>query len=98
MRATWSAISVVVGDGSSRMASVCSPGGSYSRTTSSPCRALERQWMRRSAAAGAKRDLELEAVAFEDGGRKRARPQELLGQVFSRRAGCGHSVAHREAE
>src|SRR6266576_1869922 len=34
------------------MASVCRPGGSYSRTTSSPRRALERQWMRRSESPG----------------------------------------------
>ncbi|OLC13686.1 MAG: hypothetical protein AUH32_07085 [Actinobacteria bacterium 13_1_40CM_66_12] len=34
------------------MPSVCTPGGSNSRTISWPCRALERQWMRRSGSPG----------------------------------------------
>ena len=34
------------------MPTVCTPGGSYSRTTSSPRRALDRQWMRRSGSPG----------------------------------------------
>ena len=52
MRAIWSAISREAGMGSRTIASILMPGGSYSRTTSSPCRALERQWMRRSESPG----------------------------------------------
>ncbi len=34
------------------MPSVCTPGGSNSRTISSPCLALERQWIRRKGSPG----------------------------------------------
>ena len=51
-RATWSATSRVGGLGSQKIPTVCTPGGSYSRTTSSPRRALDRQWMRRNGSPG----------------------------------------------
>jgi hypothetical protein len=43
IRAIWSATSTFAGDGSTKMPRVCTPGGSNSRTMSSPWRALERQ-------------------------------------------------------
>src|SRR4029077_18233711 len=48
----WSAMAAVGGVGSTTILTVCTPGGSYSRTTSSPCLALERQWIRRSESPG----------------------------------------------
>ena len=51
-RAIWSAASEEGGAGSQNRPSVCTPGGSNSRTISWPCRALERQWMRRRGSPG----------------------------------------------